>query len=174
MLLLLMFIGVCSAQRPSPAITGSTISNEVSADFLLPIKDQSHIGFGGQVATTHFLSDNVGVQLQGDYLKTNEYDLHDAGVRVGPIVRFWSQHSIQPYARVLLGYARVRSSYLKPTGSYQGGGSIMFGGGLDFPLSSGWYGKLGADLQDDWGTDTEAGRVLVGVSYRFNARQRRQ
>ncbi len=173
LLVLFLFAGICFAQAPKPA-AGLTISNEVSADFLLPIKDQSHAGFGGQFATSHFFSDNVGAQLQGDYLKTDEYDLHDAGVRVGPIVRFWSKHSIQPYVHALVGYSRVGSSYLKPTGSYQGSGSYLAGGGLDFPLAGGWYGRVGADLQNDWGAHTEAGRVLMGVSYRFNARHRQQ
>lgn len=171
LLILFLFAGICFAQAPKPALVGLSVSNEVSVDFLLPIKDQSHTGFGGQLTTTHFFSDKLGVQLLGDYLETDEYDLHDAGVKVGPIVRFWSHHLIQPYVHVLVGYSRVRSSYLKPTDSYQGSGSVLGGGGFEFPLAGGWNGKVGADLQDDWGASTRAGRVLVGVSYRIGARQ---
>jgi hypothetical protein len=174
MLLLFMLVGACFSQTPKPVLEGAEVANEVSADFLLPAKDQSHIGFGGQLTASHFFNDYIGAQLQGDYLKTNEYGLHDAGVRIGPIVHFWNQRSIQPYVRVLVGYAEAKSSYLKPAGSYQGSGSILGGGGIEVPLSGGWLVKGGADLQNDWGNHTRAGRLLFGISYRFNARPDRR
>lgn len=166
---LFFFAGICSAQRPAPPL--AVPSNELSADFLLPIKDQTHIGLGGQLTSAHFFGDNLGLQLQGDYLSTDEYGLQDAGVRVGPIVRFWSQHSIQPYVHTLFGYARVKASYLQPAGSYRNSGSFLGGGGLEFPLSGGWSGRIGADLEGDGGARTRAGRVLAGVSYHFNGRR---
>jgi hypothetical protein len=174
LLVLFLFAGICFAQRPAPALDQAL--NEVSADLLLPIKDQSHTGIGGQFTAAHYFGDNFGFQLQGDYLATDEYNLRDLGVRIGPVVRFRSQHSVQPYVHALVGYARVNASYLKQTGSPQSSGSVLGGGGLDFPLSGkwfngGWYGRVGADLQDDWGARTRIGRVFVGVSYRFNARQ---
>jgi len=173
-LVLFLFAGTCFAQQPAPTLNEAL--NEVSADLLIPIKDQSHIGIGGQVTATHFFGDNVGLQLQGDYLTTDEYNLRDVGARIGPVVRFRSQQAIQPYVRALVGYSRVESSYLKQKSSLQNSGSVLVGGGLDFPLSTGWssgawYGRVGADLEDDWTATTRMGRVSVGVSYRFNARR---
>jgi hypothetical protein len=165
----LLLSWMCVAQAPKPAL--SSPSNEVSIDFLVPVKgpDVSY-GFGGQIAGSHFLDEHIGIKLQSDYVRTDYLNLRDAGVRIGPIMRFATKHAVQPYLEALMGYARVESSYLKPLTSFHGSGSFMGGGGLDFPLSGGWYGRVGADLQDDWSARTRAGRCIVGISYRLGAR----
>jgi hypothetical protein len=160
---------MCVAQAPKSAL--SVPSNEVSIDFLVPAKGpQVSYGFGGQIGSSHFFNDLLGVKLQGDYLRTDYLNLHDAGVRVGPIIRFADKHAVQPFLEALVGYARVESIYLKPSSSFHGGGSFLGGGGVDVPLSGGWYARVGADLEDDWAARTRVGRCSVGISHRFGAR----
>ena len=171
MFALSLFAGVCLAQAPRPAVVGSE-SNEVSANFILPVKgpDLSTSGYGGQIASTHYINKNLGIQLEGDYERTNYFDLRDAGVRVGPVVRFLTKQSAQPYVEALVGYARVEASYLKPVTSFHGSGSVLTGAGLDFHLSGGLYGKTGADLEGDWAARTRVVRGFLGLSYRFGVR----
>jgi hypothetical protein len=104
-------------------------------------------------------------------LRTNYENLRDVGMRCGPVVRLWTRHPVQPYMHVLLGYAIVKSSFLKPESSFHGGGSILAGVGLDFPVRQGWYARAGVDFENDW-TDvaTRVGRGTVGIAYRFGTR----
>jgi hypothetical protein len=167
MFVLVLSSGICFAQAPKPALTGQA-SNEMSADFLVPVKgsDLLSYGFGGQIASTRFFSEHLGVKLQGDYMRMDNSNLRDSGIRIGPIVRFGTRHAVQPYLEALVGYARVEAMYLKP--GYHGGGSVLAGGGFEFPLVGGWYAKAGVDVQDEWAASTRAGRGTVGVSYRFD------
>ena len=177
-LVLFLFSVVCLAQKPAGALTGGADAaaiagaNEVSVDFLVPAKsaDPLSFGVGGQVTASHFFDEHFGVKLESDYEKTTYVNFHDYGFRVGPVVHFGIRHWLQPYVEALVGYARVESSYLTPVNSYHGSGSVLAGGGFDFPLAGGWYAKAGVDVQEDWSVSTTVARGLVGVSYRFGAR----
>jgi hypothetical protein len=172
MFVLSLFAHVCLAQAPRPAVVGSA-SNEVSVNFILPVKgpDFSMSGYGGQIAGTRYINEHLGIELQGDYERAHWYgSFRDAGVRVGPTVHFLTKRSAQPYVEALMGYARVEASYLKPVTSYHGSGSALAGAGLDFRLSGGWYGKTGADLEGDWTARTRVVRGFLGLSYKFGAR----
>lgn len=176
LLLILILLSInCLAQRPAPPFRGPSASDVISVDLLLPIKDSnlSNLGVGGQFAVTHFFGDHFGTQFQGDYMRTGYLDFHDASFREGPIIRLAARSAIQPYVRVLVGYSQVKDRNLKPTMSYHGSGSILGGGGIDFPLSGAWYGRVGADLQEDWTVHQRSARGVVGFSYRFGARQSR-
>lgn len=173
----LWFSGISLAQAPAPPLVGSLAAPEVSINLLLPMKDHdlSHYGFGGQLTATQFLDPHIGIQVQGDYVQTHGFDFHDRGVRVGPTIRFSTKHSIRPYMHALLGYSQVKATYLNPKtslnskASYHGSGSLLGGGGVEFPLSDRLFGKVGADIQYDWTVRTRLVRGLLGVSYRFGA-----
>jgi hypothetical protein len=133
----------------------------------------SNVGIGGQFAATHFFGYHFGSQFQSDYMRAGYLHFYDKGARVGPIIRLGSKSAIQPYVRILLGYSQVKDLNLKPTTSYHASGSILGGGGIDFPLCGAWYGMVGADLQEDWTVHQRSARGVVGVSYRFGAPQSR-
>lgn len=167
---LCLFSGLCVAQVPGPAFV--PLSNEMSGNFVLPVKgyDLSTSGYGGQVAVSHFLRNNFGVQMQGDYERTNFANFRSAGGRIGPIVRFATKGTVQPYLELLAGYAEVEAVYLTPkhaVSSYHGSGSVLCGGGLDYRLANGWYARAGLDLEDDWAARSQVARGTVGFSYRF-------
>ncbi len=169
---LFMFSGICFAQVPKPSLVG-VAPNEVSVDFLVPVKgaDFAQAGYGGQVAAIHYFGEHLGVELQGDYERTNFADFRDAGARVGPIVHFAAKQAVQPYLEGLLGYARVKSSYLEPVTSFHGGVSGLMGGGLDYHISRGLYAKSGLDIEGTYTpvAHTAVVRVLLGLAYRFGA-----
>ena len=167
LLVLFLLSGVCLAQSPAPAIHIPT--NEVSVESVVMEKGPglTNFGFGGQIADIHFISEHLGIKLEGDYTRTDYFNLRDAGVRGGAILRFHARHAIQPYVECLVGYARVEASYLKPVGSHHGSGSVLGGGGFDLSLGGGWYATGGADIEQDWTVRTTAARGLLGVSYRF-------
>lgn len=171
MLVMALLSAICFAQAPVPVLVGSP--NEMSANFLLPVKGSSlaESGYGGHITSTRYFTQHFGAELQADYERTNWCDFREQGVRVGPIVRFASKQSVQPYMEVLVGYARVRAAYLRPVNSFHGGGSALIGGGLEYRLSSGWYAKTGLDFESDWAASTKLARGNVGLSYRFGGRQ---
>jgi len=158
---------VCFSQIPKPALLSSS-SNEVSADFLMPVKGESfaHSGTGGQIADSHFFGEHFGIKLQADYERTNWLKFQDSGLRTGPIIRFATKRAVQPYVEALVGYARVKATYLKPVNSFHGSGSALVGGGFDYRLAGGWYAKIGVDFQGDWASSTRVQRGLIGISYR--------
>lgn len=168
---LFLFSGVCLAQAPAGALIVPG-PNEVSVDFLVPQKGPglSHYGVGGQISGSHFFDEHVGITAQGDYMRTDFYNVHDAGVRVGPTMRIADIHGVQPYVEFLVGYARVEAGYLKPETSFHGSVSVMGGVGVDFPLAGRWYAKVGVDLEDNWSASTRVSRGLLGISYRFGGR----
>ena len=173
MLAMFLFSGICFAQVPQPPIPAPSLS-DISLGFIFAGKQPSHYGVGGQFTASRFVNDRLGFQVEGDYLRTDEFNLRDAGVRVGPVVRFGAKHAVQPYLHALLGYAEVKSSYLKPVTSFNGAPSVLAGGGIDFRLSGGWHGIVEGDIEEDWAANrTRNARGVVGVSYRFGARQKR-
>lgn len=172
-LLLLLFSTVCFAQVSTPPLTGAlSEGKELSFTYVLGETNRlADYGWGGEVSASHFLNKNVGFQAETGYLSTNYENLRDFGMRCGPVVRLWTRHPVQPYVHVLLGYAIVRSSFLKPESSFHGGGSILAGVGLDFPVYQGWYARVGGDFENDWtATATRVGRGVMGISYRFGTR----
>ncbi len=167
-LVLFLFSGICFAQVPASPLPAP--SSDISVSFIFAAKDRSVFdnGFGGQFTMSHFVNDKVGFQVEGDYLKMDFQNLRDAGGRVGPVVRFWTNHAVQPYVHALIGYAAVKSTYLNPVTSFNGAPSVMAGGGLDFPLSGEWHGRFGADLENDWtAIQTRVVRGVAGISYQF-------
>jgi len=173
MLVLLLLSALCLAQVPTPPLAGPFQGGkDISFTYIMGERDRlAYYGWGGELAASHFLTKNVGFQAETDYLRTNYSNLRDMGVRVGPIVRLWTQHAVQPYVHVLIGYAIIKSSYLKPETSFNGGGSILAGGGVYFPVYRGWYARAGADFENDWTTvATRVGRGTVGVAYKFGNR----
>lgn len=182
MLVLFMFAGVSLAQVPAPVLIVST-SNELSGDFLVTAKgptpgnDKSvpwSFGRGGQFAGAHFFRKYIGAKLQADYERMDYDNQTEAGVRVGPVLRLATFRAVQPYVEALVGYARVRASYLRPVSSYHSSGSVLGGGGVDFPLpgSGRWYARAGVEIQDDWTAKTSVGHGFLGISYRFNGATR--
>jgi hypothetical protein len=164
-----MFSLMCFAQQPTPVIAGGLFATDVSADFVLPVKDVglSHYGMGGELSGAHYLTDHVGLQMEGDYLRTDYLSFRNKGLRGGVIMRFHRDSGVQPYARALLGYSWVQDTMLLPTNAYHGSPSVLAGAGVDFRLLGSWYGKAGVDVQYDWGTGARVGRGVVGLSYRF-------
>ncbi len=196
MLLLFLFSGLCLAQGPSapvfadsaaapvtggsapvPVLVGSA-SDELSADFMGTAKGPRpwSFGEGGQIGFAHFLNKYLGVKLQSAYEKMSYCNQTEAGVRVGPILRFATFHRVQPYLEGLVGYARVQATYLRPASEYHGSGSVLGGGGFDFrlPGSGRWYARAGVEVQDDWSAHTSVGHGFVGISYRFDKSGRPQ
>lgn len=173
LLILFLLSGACFAQAPRPAL-GTAGSNELSADFVLPVKGSnlSDAGYGGQIASIHFFGEHVGITAQGDYERTNFFEVREEAARVGPIVRFATKQSVQPYLEILGGYSRVKAAYLATT-SYYGSASAMAGGGFDYRVSGPWYVKAGADLEYDMTPQphrTRFVRGILGFSYRFGVR----
>jgi len=172
-LLLLLSSTVCFAQVPIPPLAGPFQGEkDISFTYILGETNRfAYSGSGGEFTASYFLNKNVGLQVEADYLRMNYENLRDMGIRCGPVVRLWTRHSVQPYVHVLLGYAVVRSSFLKPELSFHGGGSILAGVGLDFPIYQGWYARAGVDAENDWtAVATRVGRGTVGISYRFGTR----
>lgn len=172
MLALSLFSGIGFAQVPTPPLATPS-SSDVSVSFVLAGRDPSapYYGVGGQFTASHFINDRLGFQVEGDYLRTDIDNMRDAGIRVGPVLRFWTNHAVQPYVHALIGYAEIKASYLNPATSFNGAPSILAGGGLDFPLSGGWHGRVGVDVEQDWtATGTTVARGVAGISYRFGPR----
>jgi hypothetical protein len=161
----------CLAQQPTPVIAGSASTNDVSANFVLPVKDigLSHYGMGGELSASHFLTGHIAVQVEGDYLRTDYLAFRDRGVRGGAIVRFHRDAGLQPYARALVGYSWVQDTSLSPVNSYHGSPSLLGGAGFDFRLGGSWYGRAGVDAQFDWITRARVGRGVVGISYHLDS-----
>jgi len=169
-LLLLMVSTACFAQVPTPPLAGPFHGGkDISFTYILGETNRlAYSGSGGGFVASHFLNKNVGFQAETDYLRTNYENLRDLGMRCGPVVRLQTRHPVQPYVHVLLGFAIVKSSFLKPESSFHGGGSILAGVGLDFPFYQGWYARAGVDFENDWtATATRVGRGTVGIAYRF-------
>jgi hypothetical protein len=165
-LVLFLLSGVCLAQSPAPMI--NIPANEVSVESVVAGKGPGvNFGFGGQISGSHFLSEHIGIKLEGDYTRADDFNLHDGGLRGGAILRFRAQHAIQPYLECLAGYARVEASYLRPAARFHGSGSVLGGGGFDLSLGDGWYATAGVDIQQDWTVSTTLARGVLGVSYRF-------
>lgn len=178
MFALLLFSGVCLAQVPAPVILSSA-SDEVSADFLWTAKGATpwSFGWGGQTAGAHFFTQHFGVKGEADYERMSYFSQTDIGFRGGPVIRFGSYHRLQPFVEALVGYAQVRAAYLEPPNTFHGSGSILGGGGVDFPLPArGWYARAGVEVQDDWDAHskecsscaTRVGRGFFGVAYEFH------
>jgi hypothetical protein len=151
-------------------IASSASASDVSANFVLPVKDTglSHYGVGGELSASHFLTSHVAVQVEGDYLRTDYLVFRDRGVRAGAVLRFHRNAGIQPYARALVGYSWAQDTSLPPANSYHGSPSLLGGAGVDFRLTGSWYGRAGVDVQYDWTTGVKVGRGVVGVSYHFD------
>ena len=169
--IVLLFCGMSLAQRPaSPASLRASPSADISGNCLLPVKDASlsRYGAGAQFTAAHYFDNHFGVQLQADYVKANIFDFHDAGIRAGPIFHFVNRSALQPYVHVLVGYSKVKdNANLKFPATYHSSGAILGGVGCDFPLTGNWYGRVGADVQDNWTVRAREGRGLIGVSYWF-------
>jgi hypothetical protein len=161
----------CLAQQPTPVIAGLASASDLSANFVLPVKDLglSHYGMGGELSASHLLTSHVAVQVEGDYLRTDYLVFRDRGVRAGGVLRFRRNAGIQPYARALVGYSWVQDTSLPPANSYHGSPSLLGGAGLDFRLAGCWYGRAGVDVQYDWITKAKVGRGVVGISYHFDS-----
>jgi hypothetical protein len=172
MSVLVLFSGICVAQVPAPPIR-TPWASDASVSFIVAGRDPSspYYGVGGQFIVSHYVNNRLGFQVEGDYLRTDSYNLRDIGVRVGPVVRFRPDHAVKPYVHALIGYAAIKSSYLNPATSFNGAPSILVGAGLDFPLAQHWRGRVGGDVEEDWAAiGTTVARAVVGISYRFGAR----
>lgn len=170
MLFLLLFSRMCLAQNIVPV--KDPLVKEVSFSYILADSNRNrYFGWGGEATATHFLTNNVDFQAEADYVRTDYANLHDMGVRGGPVVHLWSQHPVQPYIHLLMGYAFVESWFLRPETSFHGAPSIVAGAGLDLPIAEDWNLRLGVDVERDWTTiATELGRGVVGISYHFGPR----
>jgi hypothetical protein len=169
-LLLFVFSGICFAQVPVPSLPKP--ATEFSLVVIVADKDSTltHWGEGEQLTFTHFVYKNLGVQAEGDFVRINFDGVREGAGRVGPVVRFINHGRIQPYAHFLGGITDTKADYLKPVGQYNTAGSLLMGGGFDFPISHGgeWYATAGADIEYDWtAVHTKVGRVVMGFSYRF-------
>ena len=172
MLVLCLFTGICVAQVPAPPLAVPS-SSELSFNFIVTARDPSspYYGVGGQVTASHYMSEWLGFQAEGDFSRTNVDNFRDIGVRVGPIARFRSHRAIQPYVHALVGVAEVKASYLTTPTSFNTAPSILLGAGAEFPLSQHWHGNIGGDLQEDWTSHRgTVVRGVAGVSYRFGTR----
>jgi hypothetical protein len=161
----------CLAQQPTPVKASFASASDLSANFVLPVKDTglSHYGMGGELSASHFLTSRVAVQVEGDYLRTDYLVFRDRGVRAGAVLRFHRDGGIQPYVRALVGYSWVQDTSLPPANSYHGSPSLLSGTGIDFRLVGSWYGRAGVDVQYDWITGARVGRGVVGISYHLDS-----
>lgn len=169
LVLFCMLSAACLAQRPSPVVADSISASDVSVNFLLPVKDLglSHYGQGAELSASHYLTNHLGVQIEGDYLRTNYLALRNGGVRVGGILRIHRAAGLQPYVHALVGYSWMQDTSLRPATSYHGSPSLLGGVGVDFRIVGSWYGRAGADAQYDWSNRTRVGRGVGGISYHF-------
>jgi hypothetical protein len=167
----ILLTGACLAQMPAPPASAIS-ANDVSAMFLLPIKNGSpfEVGAGGQLSGSRFFNRHIGIELEGDYERASFSSFQDGGVRIGPVVRLGSNTKVQPFLEGLAGFSLVKATYLSSGDSFHGSGSVMGGGGLDFHLSGPWFARGQIDIQEDWTAHTTVGRVLVGISYRLRSR----
>ena len=171
MLLLLLFSTSCFAQVSTAPLKELT-SKELTFTYVSGETNRlAYFGRGGEVTASNFLNKNVGFQVEADYLRTNYANLRDMEVRGGTVVRLWTRNSVHPYVHVLIGYAFVKSSHLKPEASFHDAPSVLAGGGLDVSVARAWHVKAGVDIENDWKTvATRVGRCVMGVSYRFGTR----
>lgn len=118
--------------------------------------------FGGSV--------RIAADLSGHYGSFGSADLSQLTFLAGPRLT-WSRHRLNPFAQVLVGGARMRTSITIPqvlsdsTTSWGG----AFGGGADYKLTRRWAARAQADLlllhgQGVWDTNP---RLSLGAVYRF-------
>jgi hypothetical protein len=169
-LLLFVFPVICLAQQPSPALADWVTASDVSASYVLPVKNLglSDFGVGGELSASHYFTNHLGIQSEVDYLSTDYLNFRNRGARAGAIFRFRAGTGMQPYVRALVGYSWVQDSSLRPTNVYHGSPSVLGGGGVDFRVLGPFCGRAGVDVQYDWSTGARVGRGILGISYRFH------
>lgn len=169
MLLPFLWAATCVAQLPQPTFRRLSADRDISYQNVVAQTNLlAHWGYGGEFTASQFVTKNAGFQIEADYFRTDFQNLRDTGMRCGPIVRLWTSHPVQLYAHALLGYAMVKSTFLRPVNSLHRSASVLAGGGLDFPISRGWYARAGVDIENDWtAIPTRSGRGIAGISYRF-------
>ena len=130
-----------------------------------------NIGNGVDLGTSYFIRQHLSLKGEADLVNVNAWALREYGFRAGPVFR-WSQAGrTQPYAQILVGYARVKATYFGPTCPYKGGFSLLGGAGADFHIQGPLFVRIGADYVGQYATpDTEFLRGTVGLVYRFGGR----
>jgi opacity protein-like surface antigen len=125
------------------------------------------VPFGGRLFGS---SVRIAADLSGHYGSFAGADLSQLTFLAGPRLA-WTGHRLSPFAQVLAGGARTRTSIKTPqalsasTTSWGG----AFGAGADYRLTRHWAARAMADLlllhgQGVWDTNP---RLSLGVVYRF-------
>jgi hypothetical protein len=175
--MLLVTAALAMGQAPT-----ATLRNGASSDFAasaqFSAKDTDFAtGEGTDISTTHYLSQHIGVRGEADLQHIDKFKMTEYGVRAGMVYRFRPFETVQPFAELLVGYARTRSSWLQNSYKYDSGLSILGGGGADIRMFHEWFLRTGADVAQDSGSHwilnstahtnghNRFARVLVGLSF---------
>jgi opacity protein-like surface antigen len=168
-----------NATQTTPALSNVPEEVGISVTPLASFHTNADIGYGMNATLSHYFTRRFGISADGEYLKSNMYDLHEYAFRAGPTIRFAKIGRIQPFARGLAGYARVKATYTPdqlpfkgPAGSYPYDDSFSFliGAGVDVALAGPFSARVAGDFLDDLGTHNDKTRLLrlgAGIVYHF-------
>lgn len=164
---------------PAPALSNVPEEDEIAISPIVNLHSDGNAGYGTNATLSHYFTRRFGITADGEYLTSNLYDLHEYAFRVGPTVRFHEKGRVQPFARGLLGYARVKATYTADQKSiggpissypYDDSASFLLGAGADIALMGPLSARVAGDFIDDLGTHNDKTRMLrlgVGIVYRF-------
>ena len=162
--------------EPAPALAGTGFTNNEIA--LSPIVTVRHnpmsSGYGGDGTVSHYFTRYFGFSADADVYRSDQWLQAGYGFRGGPTVRFRRDSRLQPFARGLFGYARLKEIQTGPLAPYISGFSYVLGGGADLMLVGPFAARLAADFEDYPGVGgtiqnlhNRLVRIGVGVSYHF-------
>ena len=164
------------ATEPAPSLAGTGFTNNQIA--LSPIVTVRHnplsSGYGADGTVSHYFTRYLGFSADADVYRSDQWLQAGYGFRGGPTVRFRRASRLQPFARALFGYARLKEIQTGPTRPYIDGFSYVLGGGADVMLVGRFAARLAADFENDPGVGRSNEnlhnrliRIGVGVSYHF-------
>ena len=175
--MLLVSTALAMGQAPTSTVRRGP-SEDFAASYQLSVKDtDTATGTGADISTTHYLSRHIGVRGEAEMQTIDKFNMTEYGARAGFVYGFRPLANVQPFAELLVGYARTRSSWLQNSYKYDSGFSILGGGGADIRIHRQWFLRTGADVAQDsgshWVLDSTAhtnghnrfARVLVGLSF---------
>lgn len=163
-----LLAGFCMGQRaPVPALS-SPLGDDVSASYMLVVKDRSlDSGNGADFTSTHYFTYHLGISAQVEAMRTDRFKVREAAVRMGATYRFNVGANFQPFVRAFAGYSGVSATYFGPTNPTKSGGSLLAGAGTDIRVRGPLFARFTLDAVDNWDAKTRFARGAVGFGYHF-------
>jgi hypothetical protein len=159
---------------PVPALSGSgNMNNEFSLSEITSVRHNPwSTGYGVDGTISHYFTRYLGFSADADVLRSDQNAMAAYGFRGGPTARFFRNSRVQPFARALFGYGRLKEVENGPHRPYVNGFSYLAGGGTDVRFLGPLNVRLAADFENDPGngksvTNNRLLRFGVGLSYHF-------